>query len=612
MAREPTAPRTESSDPLALSPHELLAARLETLQVVARELIAASTVDDVVRVVLDLVDTPIPAVSRGLWLAEPRGTSLRLVGQQGFPAATAARFAVIPMDGPLPGAVAYRTQTSIISGSRRDSEREYRQLQGVERSAESFAAIPLVLDRSCLGVVGLGYEMEPEGDEIAFLEAVAGQVAQALERVRLADRDRRRREAVEFLAKLTHQALNATDHVDLMRRVTSTAVPMLGDWCSLTFLPTNGDPPVIEVAHIDPDRVAWARELQDRYPYDPDSDSMVARAIRTGETAYIPDVTAELIDEAIEQSGVDPDEAHAILDFLGLTSVIIVPLRTRRRTVGAMQFVTAESGRRYDHDDVDLAEAVAGRLAEPLDNAWYADQQQQMSEALQRSLLPPRLPEIPGLDVVVGYWPAGVMAVGGDFYDVFSLDDGTWSISIGDVCGSGPDAAALTSIVRHTVRAAARHGQTHAAVLDWVNEAVRKSDRDLFCTVCFATVHTSDDRHLLMTANAGHPLPLLLRDGSAQTIGRPGTLVGVFESIDVTTTTTDLRSGDIVVFYTDGITDLPPPFGLTAEELCTAVAPLGTLTSAADVRDHLLALVGDRVPAHHRNDDIAVAVLRVR
>jgi serine phosphatase RsbU (regulator of sigma subunit) len=589
---------------------EVLLRRLETLEEVARNLIGAVSPADITRVVMDLVDTPTPATSRGLWLTLPPGV-LRLVEHRGFSPTTAEMFERIPLDSELPGAVANRSRQTIVSPTRRHAEEAFDDLAGVERSAECFVAIPLLLERRCVGVLGLGYDCPPAADDLSFLEALAGQVAQAFDRVRLADFDRRRREAIEFLADLTDEALNAADHVDLMRRVTSAAVPELGDWCALTFIPTNGDPPHIEVAHIDPAKVEWAKELQDRYPYDPDSDSGVAQVIRSGETEFIADVTQQLIDEVIESSAIDRDEARSIVEALDLTSVITVPLRTKRRTVGAIQFVTAESGRCYDEDDVDLAEAVAGRLAEPLDNAWYADEQQRMSEALQRSLLPPRLPDIAGVEVAVGYWPAGVTAVGGDFYDLFEIGERRWAIVIGDACGSGPDSAALTGIVRHTVRAAARHGHTPAEVMDWVNEAVLKSDRDLFCTVCLAFLTHHDDGFVVETVNAGHPLPILLTDAGAVVLGKPGTLTGVFESITVTTTATSLGTGDSVVFYTDGITDLPPPYGMTAESLNLMVGSLHGTGSAAGIADGIHALAIKRVPEHRRIDDAAILIVRI-
>ncbi len=590
---------------------EALAFRLARLQRVARSLIGAATEADVIGVVMTLVDTPYPSRSRGLWLSGGDDQLLCLVDEQGLAPGTAARFRTIPVDGDLPGAVAWREHRTVLSASREQSESEYPALREVERSADGFVAIPLLLEDICLGVLGLGYEREPSADDIAFLEAVAGQAAQALARVRLAERDRRRREEIEFLADLTEAALNAADHEELMHRVVAAAVPMLGDWCSLTFIPTDGGAPHVAVAHVDPAKVAWAEEIQRRHPYDPNAPAGVPAVIRSGEPELIPEITPQMLDDAMQRSPLGPDEVRAIVEALAMTSAIIVPLRTKHRVVGAMQFVTAESRRRYDDDDLALAEAVAGRLAEPLDNAWISDQQRHMSVTLQRSLLPPRLPDIPGIEAAVGYWPAGSSEVGGDFYDVFAIDADSWAVVIGDACGTGPNSAALTSIARHTVRAAARHGYSHAEIIDWLNEAILKSDRDLFCTASFATITRDDGRWALRVASAGHPLPILLTREGAVTIGRPGTLLGVFDAVAVHAAEVDLAAGDVVVFYTDGLVDLPPPHGITPEELNEVIAPLRDEGDAEAIAAAIRAAYAARVPEDRRHDDVALVVLRV-
>ena len=196
-----------------------------------------------------------------------------------------------------------------------------------------------------------------------------------------------------------------------------------------------------------------------------------------------------------------------------------------------------------------------------LDNMWLTDRHRRISETLQRALLPPGLPTIPGVELAVRYWPAGRMVeAGGDFYDVFAIGPQRWAILIGDVCGTGPDAAALTGIARHTVRAAARHGHNHRVVLEWLNEAIGNSDRDRFCTAVYATIEADGDHWRLTTSSAGHPRPIVARrDGAAAPLGQHGSLIGVFPDLDVTITDIDLGPGDTVVLYTDGLTDLPHP-----------------------------------------------------
>ena len=452
------------------------------------------------------------------------------------------------------------------------------------------------------------------GDITATKAAEAEARRLATEARESAERELRQRERLEFLAGLTDASTGATDHREFMRSVTAAAVPRLGDWCSLHFLPDAGAEVELEVAHSDPAKVEWAKELSERYPFDPTGEAGVPAVIRTGRVEYVPDVDQRVIDQALERSTIDRGEAQKIIDALRLTSVITVPLTTKRGVIGAMQFVSAESGRHYDLQDVALARAAAGRIAEALENIWITDEHRFISATLQAALLPPSVPSVPGVDVAVRYWPAGEAAlVGGDFYDLFALTDNRWAIVIGDVCGTGANAAAVTGIVRHTVRAAARHSQGHAAVLDWINEAILHSGRDLFCTTCYATLEpVADGRHRLISSSGGHPLPVVVRaGGEAATLGEPGTLLGAFDDHSTTTAETVIGPNDVVVFYTDGIADLPPPHGLDLEDVIALITDAAASGTASDIAEAIYSSVIDRLPQTRRQDDIALVVLRI-
>jgi serine phosphatase RsbU (regulator of sigma subunit) len=278
-----------------------------------------------------------------------------------------------------------------------------------------------------------------------------------------------------------------------------------------------------------------------------------------------------------------------------------------------MRVVSAESGHIYDGDDVALAEAAASRVADMLDTMWLTEQHRHISETLQRALLPPALPVIPGIDVAVRYWPAGTAVdAGGDFYDVFQTEPTRWSVLIGDVCGTGPDAAALTGIARHTVRAAARHGLGHHEVLQWVNEAMNHSGRDRFCTAIYGELAMDDAGWRIATTTAGHPRPVLVRsNGTAELLGQPGSLLGVFEEIDLTVTSARLDVGDVVILYTDGITDLPPPHGRTEHDVADLAARVVPGRTAAQIAADIHDSVVERLGNDERNDDVALVVLRV-
>ncbi|MGH9134283.1 MAG: PP2C family protein-serine/threonine phosphatase, partial [Ilumatobacteraceae bacterium] len=395
------------------------------------------------------------------------------------------------------------------------------------------------------------------------------------------------------------------------------AVPHLGDWCAVYFIPEGASVPEFEVAHRDPAMVSTAEQLLRRFPYDRDARGGVANVIRTGEVDFVPELTVASIERAIERVA-PPElagELRAITGALRPTSMITVPLRAKRGVVGAIQFVSAESGRRFDTADVALSRTVAGRVAEALESAWLTDQQRTIAGTLQASLLPPRLPDVPGTSIAVRFWAAGaVTEVGGDFYDVFRIGDRRWAIVIGDVCGTGPNAAAVTVIARHTMRAAATHGAEHREVLDWVNEALHAGNRDLFCTAIYSTLEQIDDESWRFVSVAGgHPLPILVTaDGATSVVGSPGTLLGVLPTIQAEPSAVALGPGDTLILYTDGVTDVRPPYDLDPDRVVElAIEATRDGGTADDIAARLGRAISNVLPIPDRHDDVALVVIRI-
>ena len=237
-------------------------------------------------------------------------------------------------------------------------------------------------------------------------------------------------------------------------------------------------------------------------------------------------------------------------------------------------------------------------------------EQRRISDVLQRSLLPATLPDIKGLQLQADYWSESIgLRAGGDFYDVFEIADGRWGVLIGDVCGKGVEAAAVTATARHTARAAAMHMREPHAVLQWVHEAVEANPLDTFCTVAFAALEVDGNGYRLDVCLGGHPPGLLCHpDGSVESLGEPGTLLGMLPP-SVTTTSHRLGPGDLALFYTDGVTDSPGAEAMAADDLSTWLCdqrdrPTEQIGRA--LRDELAR----RRPGGFR-DDIATVVLRV-
>jgi serine phosphatase RsbU (regulator of sigma subunit) len=394
-----------------------------------------------------------------------------------------------------------------------------------------------------------------------------------------------------------------------MTNVAHAAVPGLGDWCLVYVLPDDGSRiPDIEIAHTDPAMVRYARGLESRFPYDPDAPLGMAHVIRTGEAEFYP-----VIDEAVIENFQATEDERDLLRDLVLRSSIAVPIAKRGRVIGGLQLLMTKSRRHYTDDDLALARAVAARIASSIDNLRLSEAQRSIASTLQASLLPDQLPEVPGVDIAVRYWATGQgVEVGGDFYDVFPTTDGEWAVVIGDVCGTGPIAAAVTGLARHTIASAAWHGDDEVAVLRTLNRALKARNTGPFCTVVYGTLRPQSTGATFTFACAGHPRPIVARaDGSAAFHGRYGTLIGVLDDIEVTATTVDLAPGDALVLYTDGVTDVPPPYEIEEHDLLALVQRATTRTRTAEaLADTIEAELTAVLPLERRHDDIALLVLR--
>jgi sigma-B regulation protein RsbU (phosphoserine phosphatase) len=232
-----------------------------------------------------------------------------------------------------------------------------------------------------------------------------------------------------------------------------------------------------------------------------------------------------------------------------------------------------------------------------------------LAQTLQQTLIPPHPPRIPGLDVAAAYRPAGNgEEVGGDFYDVFQIGEDDWVVALGDVCGKGVDAAILTSLVRHTLRAVTVQLPSPADALRALNEVLLRRQMDRFSTVALLRLRRAAGRWQLTLSLGGHPQPLVLGgDGSAGRLGEPGTLVGVLDKPEFHETRFPLHSGDTVVLYTDGVTEGRRGAEFYGDDRLRAVAAVHASTPSGVV-DAILADVLEFQGGRAR-DDIAILAL---
>jgi serine phosphatase RsbU (regulator of sigma subunit) len=360
----------------------------------------------------------------------------------------------------------------------------------------------------------------------------------------------------EFLAAAGRAMAVSMDYRTTLGEVVRAAVPVLADWCAVTMVGTDGELDVIALAHADGSKQERALQLLRRHPPLHGSDAGAPKVVRTGETELL---TA--IDPAALAAAAGDDEGRrAALDELRMVALLTVPLKTPTRVIGAITFALSSAGRRFAGEDVEVAASLAARAALHVQNARMYSERSHIAQTLQRSLLPPELPRIPGIDLAAGYRAAGDQhEVGGDFYDAYRAADGDWIVFLGDVCGKGAEAAALTSLTRHTLFAAALRGSDALASVRLANDALlARGDGLRFATLVHLRVRPRDGGGAqVRITNAGHLPPFLARaDGTIEETTAAGTLLGIFADPSFTQQDLELAPGDLLLLYTDGITEL--------------------------------------------------------
>jgi serine phosphatase RsbU (regulator of sigma subunit) len=363
------------------------------------------------------------------------------------------------------------------------------------------------------------------------------------------------------------------------------------------------------VRHVDPDKTAFGERLLGTFHYPPEAPNGPPEVVRTGRSELLPEITDEML-----VANARNDEHLEMLRELGMHSVMVVPMISRARMLGTITFVSAESSRQFDADDVLLAEELGRRAAVAFDNARLYSERAHIARTLQESLLPPQLPTIHGVEIAARYLAAGEgIEVGGDFYDLFEVTPGDWAIVMGDVCGKGADAAALTALARYTLRATARPDALPSDALQTLNDEVLRQRSDgRFITVAYARLVADASGGARVTLSlGGHPAPIVRRaGGSAEPVGSAGTLLGVVSDPTLTNEEIDLGPGDSLFLYTDGVTEAnAPQHLLEVEDVARIVAGCAD-SDAAD----LVKCVEDEVRSQGSGppgDDIAMLALRL-
>jgi len=387
--------------------------------------------------------------------------------------------------------------------------------------------------------------------ERRLIEEIKGSLLEGEHRTRIASELAGAR--LSILAEASSALGDSLEPRATLRVLHDLLLPRLCDALVL-YAVEDGEPDEVVLDHIDPAMCGVLAAVREkRLVAGGEGLWSARRAVRTGQSELLDRIT----DDDLVTAAVD-DEQLRLLRELAVNSSICLPLVARGRVVGALSMLRGGDRPTFTPDDLALVEELAARAALAVDNARLFESRSSVARTLQRSLLPAALPAIPGVDVATRYRVAGgEIEIGGDFYDVFEVGGGAWAAVIGDVCGKGTAAAALTGLIRHTVRAAAVREVQPSQILRFTNQVLLDQiDDTRFCTAAVLRIEPTDRGLAMIASCGGHPLPLVVRgDGTVEKVECAGTLVGVVPDPELRDEELHLAPGESIVLYTDGVTE---------------------------------------------------------
>jgi PAS domain S-box-containing protein len=315
------------------------------------------------------------------------GNSLRILNQATVTAEVREKFYLVARKSATPITDAIQTQQSVWIENLEEYQARYPELISniqAQTGSQAVACLPMVVNGQTLGGIGISFpQPRPFDDaEREFIQAFAGLASQAIQRALAFEREQTAVRRVTYLAEVSKVLGSSLEYETTLANIAQLAVPTIADWCRIDLVDETGTARLVTVAHVDPQKAAWVYSLEDRYPPDPASPRGLYQVIRTGQSEYISEITDEMLAAAV------PDEERfRMMKELGYRSVMIVPLTVRGRTIGAVTYITTDSGRLFNRDDLTLAEEVAQRGAVAVDNARLFRQARELAAVEERQRL---------------------------------------------------------------------------------------------------------------------------------------------------------------------------------------------------------------------------------
>lgn len=416
---------------------------------------------------------------------------------------------------------------------------------------------------------------------------------------------RRSQRRFEILGAVATASESADSLESTFEKLCDILVPEVADFCMIDLI-EDGQPRRVAVRAAPGGSDGVERGLMERKP------SLPERMVRGEDGSLEPRLYDRVSESDLRELAHDEGKDLEFLRGLGMRSAVTLALQARGRVKGTLTLGVAWSGRRYTRDDVRFAWILSGRVALTLDNSGlFADLElaeaarAEIAETLQRGLMPPPLPHIPGWSLAAMYRPAGAEnEVGGDFYDAFPVADG-WMLVIGDVTGRGARAASITALARYTLRTAAALTDDPQIALATLNRALLARQDTSLCSVAALTL-SDDPSQPVRMAVAGHLPPLLVDGDEVHEAAESDQVLGAFAEGEWRISESQIEPGQQLVMTTDGIVEAEGEEGRFGEQrLRAGLAGAGNPAGAVQGLESALRAF----TAGTLDDDVAILAL---
>lgn len=580
--------------------------RLAALAGIAAQVAAATKMADLTDTITERACRVMGASRSVLAVRDDAAHRLRTIATHGVSTSEAQQWADLLLEQQSPLTDAVRTNRVVTITSRADLLARYPELDdGTERSS---VTLPLIsrTDGRAMGALGFRFDdrVGPVDPDLLWVLGVLSDVcAQTMLRLRAEEQSAARAAQLEYLADASAALAASLDYRQTLRQVASLAVPTHADWCSVQMV-DDGVLRTLAVAHVDPAKVQLAKDLETRWPTDPERPGGVGDVVRKGESLLIETITDEMLVAAAQ------DEEHLrVARELGLQSAMSVPLVAKGRVLGVLSFASAESGRHYTAEDVAFAEDLGRRAGIAIDNADLYSQTRRVASVLQATLLPQDLPDLPGWQIGTVYRQAGRTDVGGDYYDVSGGRDGRVLAVLGDVMGRGIDAAVAGSQMRSAARILATQNPEPDALARAMDRMMTADPPTQMASSVYVLFDPAEEQ--LALVRAGHPPPLLVHEGQPRFITEDGSPVHGLGEVPRPAARRPFCVGDVLLLYTDGLIERRTESIETgmARLQATAAELLTGLDDETDL-DVVLEQLAEVVSDPDRHDDVAVLAFR--